>query len=55
MKSTEFDDGLSAQAFAWLDRAFQEQSNVLQLKVPHFDPLREDPRFNELLRRVGLS
>ena len=45
------------QAFAWLERAYQEQSNILQLlKVhPYFDPLRGDPRFAELVRRVGLD
>ena len=45
------------QAFVWLDRAYKEQSNMLQwLKVhPFFDPLRDDPRFAELLRRVGLT
>ena len=44
------------QAFAWLERAYQEQSNILQyLKVhPFFDPIREDPRFQDLVRRVGL-
>ena len=45
------------QAFAWLDGAYKEQSNILQsLKVhPFFDPLRDDPRFKDLLRRVGLD
>lgn len=45
------------QSFAWLERAYQEQSNILQfLKVhPHFDPLRDDPRFKDLLHRVGLD
>jgi pentatricopeptide repeat protein len=45
------------QAFVWLERAYQEQSNILQfLKVhPHFDPLRDDPRFKDLLQRVGLD
>jgi pentatricopeptide repeat protein len=49
--------GDNEQAFAWLERAYQEQSNILQfLKVhPYFDPLREDPRFADLLRRVGLA
>ena len=45
------------QAFAWLERAYQEQSNLLQLlKVdPFFDPVRNDPRFADLVRRVGLD
>jgi TolB-like protein/Flp pilus assembly protein TadD len=45
------------QALAWLERAYQEQSNILQLiKVhPYFDPLRGDPRFAELVHRVGLD
>src|SRR6266849_864349 len=45
------------QAFAWFERAYQEQSNILQfLKVhPFFDPVRQDPRFKDLLRRVGLD
>jgi TolB-like protein/Tfp pilus assembly protein PilF len=49
--------GDNEQAFYWLDQACREQSNILQfLKThPYFDPLREDPRFAELLRRVGLS
>ena len=45
------------QTFLWLERAAQEQSNILQfVKVhPYFDPIRQDPRFKELLRRVGLN
>jgi TolB-like protein/DNA-binding winged helix-turn-helix (wHTH) protein/Flp pilus assembly protein TadD len=45
------------QALAWLERAYQEQSNMLQLiKVhPYFDPLRGDPRFMDLVHRVGLD
>jgi tetratricopeptide (TPR) repeat protein len=45
------------QAFAWFERAYQEQSEILQyLKVfPFFDPVRGDPRFADLLRRVGLD
>ena len=45
------------QAFAWFERAYQEQSNILQfLRVhPFFDPVRGDPRFADLLHRVGLD
>ena len=45
------------QAFVWLERAFQEQANlILFLKVhPIFDPVRGDSRFQDLLRRVGLN
>ena len=45
------------QAFAWLEHAYQEQSNILQfLRVhPYFDPLRDDPRLKDLLHRVGLD
>ncbi len=45
------------EAFAWFERAYLEQSNILQfLRVhPFFDPVRDDPRFAELVRRVGLN
>jgi TolB-like protein/Tfp pilus assembly protein PilF len=45
------------QALAWLQKAYEEHSGVLaSLKVdPFFDPLRGDPRFQDLLRRVGLG
>lgn len=44
-------------ALAWLGEAYAQHSNVLTtLKVdPAFDPLRGDPRFQVLLRRVGLA
>ena len=44
-------------AFAALDRAFEERSDMLAyLKVePHWDPLRSDPRFADMLHRVGLA
>jgi tetratricopeptide (TPR) repeat protein len=49
--------GDNEQAFAWLERAYGERSQILQyVKVhPFFDPLRGDPRFAELVRRVGFD
>jgi tetratricopeptide (TPR) repeat protein len=43
-------------AFAWLEKAYQERSNyIAYLKVfPIVDPLRSDKRFADLMRRVGL-
>ena len=48
--------GNKDQAFVWMEKAFQERSNYLvYLKVfPILDPLRSDPRFADLVRRVGL-
>ena len=48
--------GNTDQAFAWLEKAYQERSaKLLDLKVdPDFDSLRGDPRFGDLVRRVGL-
>ena len=45
------------EAFVWLEEAYKEKSNSLQfLKVhPFYDPIREDPRFKDLIRRVGLN
>lgn len=48
--------GDKEQTFVWLEKAYQERSNYLAyLKVfPILDPLRSDPRFADLVRRVGL-
>jgi TolB-like protein/DNA-binding winged helix-turn-helix (wHTH) protein/Flp pilus assembly protein TadD len=45
------------EAFKWFERAYREQSNILiYIKVfPLYDPLRGDPRFQDLVRRVGLN
>ena len=43
-------------AFAWLDRAVQERTHWLVWlnRDPRWRPLRADPRFKSLVRRVGL-
>ena len=44
------------QAFVWLSKAVEAHSGeVTDLKVaPEFDNIRSDPRFEELVRRIGL-
>ena len=48
--------GEKDRAFEWLDKACEERSGLLGcLKVdPRLDPLRSDPRSQDLLRRIGL-
>ena len=48
--------GDSNEAFAWLEKAYEERDPQLTyLKAGRrFEPLRQDPRFRELVRRVGL-
>ena len=47
--------GDKEQAFTWLDKAVQERNGfVFEVRVnPIYDSLRDDPRFQESLRRVG--
>jgi TolB-like protein/Tfp pilus assembly protein PilF len=49
--------GDNDEAFAWLEQAYKEKSNILQFVKthPYFDPIRNDPRFVALIHRVGLS
>jgi pentatricopeptide repeat protein len=49
--------GDNERAIIWLERAYEEQSLIMEyIKVhPFFDPLRGDPRFEDLVRRVGLD
>jgi TolB-like protein/DNA-binding winged helix-turn-helix (wHTH) protein/tetratricopeptide (TPR) repeat protein len=49
--------GDKEQTFFWLEKAYAEHSNmVVSLKVePMYDPLRGDPRFQAMLRRVRLE
>jgi TolB-like protein/Flp pilus assembly protein TadD len=45
------------QAFAWLEKSLAaHDKGMTYLKIdPCLDPLRNDPRFRDLIRRVGLS
>jgi len=42
------------EAMNWLEKSYQERFNPGVLLRPGFDPLRSDPRFQELVRRIGL-
>jgi TolB-like protein/Tfp pilus assembly protein PilF len=48
--------GESNEAFAWLEKAYEERDPQLTyIKAGRrFEPLRKDPRFKQLVRRVGL-
>src|SRR5579864_2108682 len=48
--------GEKDQAFAWLEKAFKEKSEAVEyLKAnPMADSLRSDPRYADLLKRMGL-
>jgi hypothetical protein len=44
------------RAIEWLTTAFNEGNPLFTLRVaPVFDPLRNDPRFQKLLRAAGLN
>ena len=47
--------GKEEEAFHWLERAYEERDPALvHLAVfPDFDPIRSDPRFQDLLRRMN--
>src|SRR5262249_44323976 len=49
--------GQKEQALEWLEKAYDERSDLLvYLKVdPIFESLRKEPRFADLLRRMGLD
>ncbi len=46
---------LKDEAMAWLEKAYQERFSPWVLMRPCFDALRSEPRFQELLHRIGLS
>ena len=49
--------GDNDQVFAWLEKAYRDRNpNMVSLKsAPRHDVLRSDPRYDDLMRRVGLS
>jgi predicted Zn-dependent protease len=44
------------QAFEYLEKAYSNGDNELLfvIRYPALDPLRSDPRFKDLMRRLGL-
>jgi TolB-like protein/DNA-binding winged helix-turn-helix (wHTH) protein/Tfp pilus assembly protein PilF len=42
------------QAMNWLEKGYEERFNPSVLLRPGFDPLRSDPRFQNLVHRIGL-
>jgi serine/threonine protein kinase/tetratricopeptide (TPR) repeat protein len=47
--------GDKEQAFYWLDTAYREHDHMFELNTDFMlDPLRSDPRFAELVKKVGL-
>jgi Flp pilus assembly protein TadD len=47
--------GDTNQAIVWLETAYRERFNPSVLLRPSFDPVRSDPRFLNLLTRIGIS
>jgi hypothetical protein len=46
--------GDTDQAITWLEKGYEERFNPGVLLRPGFDPLRSDPRFEDLVRHIGL-
>ena len=47
--------GNNEEAFAWLEKAYEEKSFLVYLKLdPAFDALRKEERFVALLGKMGL-
>jgi len=42
--------------FEWLDKAYEEHDSLLPriTYFPEFDPIRSDPRYKTLLKKMGL-
>jgi TolB-like protein/Tfp pilus assembly protein PilF len=46
--------GQKDEALAWLERGYEERESGMMLRNPQFDSLRSDPRFDTLMRKIGL-
>jgi adenylate cyclase len=48
--------GRTDEAFAWLEKAYEQRiSRLTNIGLdPELDPIRDDPRFDDLLRRIGI-
>ena len=46
--------GDTDQAMNWLEKGYEQRFNPSVLLRPGFDSLRSDPRFEGLLRRIGI-
>jgi tetratricopeptide (TPR) repeat protein len=47
--------GEKDKAFEWLEKGYEDRSINTIKAYPAFDPLRSDPRFADLLRRMNLQ
>ena len=47
--------GEKDKAFEWLEKSYEERRAVDLKADPAFDPLRSDPRWIDLLRRMNLQ
>ena len=49
--------GETNKLFEWLEKAYEERDcNLIYITVPPpFDPLRSDPRYQQLLKKMGLE
>jgi tetratricopeptide (TPR) repeat protein len=49
--------GENDTAFMWLEKSYQHhEESLCSLKIdPKMSPLRNDPRFNSMLRKIGLE
>ncbi len=48
--------GDKEQAITALQKGYEDRNNqLILLGSPEFDPLKSDPRYQDLLRRIGLT